>query len=312
MNQTDCWSVFPSFDTAHGSILMTIFICIMACNLIANTLMMIGLWKTKRRFSRPQKLYFSLCISDILVGVLNVPLNITTMIKQNISCTVLAVQLFIGSFAIHLGMLIMLSIVIDRYLLITKTRFYNVHIEYQSIVIFLAVTTVIAFASGIPYVLISLSSQKQMGIILFSTATGTLLIIICMTTLNYLLIKHVTKTEKETSRNTGVQAKYTRRTTKIVIILSMIMIVCYLPAAICRLFQGIYAYREESETVLTYFTLWTYPLVLFNTTINSVVYIRRTIAINDYYKNSIKQFHQTRRNMMNAPTKAITFNTTTV
>ena len=161
MAETDCLKIYD--DSATITSVVVVFTCIMFSNLIANTLMLIGLWKTKRRFSRSEKLYFCLCTSDILVGVLNIPFKIVFAIRSNISCELMAVQQFLGSFSVTLSMFIMLSIVIDRYLLITKTTFYNKHIVNQRIFIIISTNIIITFMLSIPNVIITLSNHKQVG-----------------------------------------------------------------------------------------------------------------------------------------------------
>ena len=52
---------------------------------------------------------------------MNVTLIITVLAKSNVPCMNQATQTFLGYFTVNLGILIMRSIVIDRYLLITKT-----------------------------------------------------------------------------------------------------------------------------------------------------------------------------------------------
>ena len=150
INQTEL-----SSNNMHTYVLTTLFISIMLCSFIANTLMMVGLRKIIRRFSRPQKLYFCLCITDILVAVTKVTLIITLLAKPNVSSMNKVAQSFLGYFAVNLGILIMLSIVIDRYLLVTKTGFYNKHIANQRIVITVGANIIIALVLSIPNVLIS-------------------------------------------------------------------------------------------------------------------------------------------------------------
>ena len=97
MNNTKCLRIYSQKDQPiDGYVLIAITLCIMICNVIANTVMMVGLWKTKRRFTRPQTFYFCLCISDILVGVFNVPLQTTLLIHP--LCEIMAVQQFLGFF----------------------------------------------------------------------------------------------------------------------------------------------------------------------------------------------------------------------
>ena len=299
MNQTDL-----SSNNKHAYVLITLFISIMICSFIANTLMMVGLWKIIRRFSRPQKLYFCLCITDILVAVMKVTLIFTLLAKPNASSLNKAAQSFLGYFAVNLGILIMLSIVIDRYLLITKTGFYSKHIENQRIVITVGGNTIIALVLSIPNVLTS--NREQLV-----SAPFMLLTLIVMSTLNYLLITHVKKVATCIQRYTGVQGKHTTTATTLVIILSIIMTTCYLPAMIGRLVLGIYTYIGESDTVLTYYSAWASLLFLLNSTINYIIYVRNT-DIKGYYGNLIKQVKQSNKNKRKAPIDPISTITSSV
>ena len=310
MAEIICLKIYD--DSATTTSVVVVFTCIMFSNLIANTLMSIGLWKTKRRFTRPQKLYFCLCISDVLVGVLILPFKIVFAVRSNISCELMAVQQFLGFFSVSASMLIMLSIIIDRYLLITKTTFFNKHIVNQRIFITISTNIIIAFMLGIPNVIITLSNHKQVGTFMMADSIWMLLVIVVMATLNYLLITHVKKTATVTRRDTGVQGKYSSKATKLIFILSIIMAICYLPATVGRLLLGIYTYREETNTVLTYYNIWASPLFILNTTINSVVYVSRSTAIKDYFKHSIKQRKQRRNNSMKIQIYTVTNSTSTV
>ena len=253
MAEIICLKIYD--DSATTTSVVVVFTCTMFSNLIANTVMSIGLWKTKRRFTRPQKLYFCLCISDVLVGILILPFKIVFAVRSKISCELMAVQQFLGFFSVSVSMLIMLSIIIDRYLLITKTTFYNKHIVNQRIFITISTNIIIAFMLGIPNVIITLSNHKQVGTLLMADSIWMLFVIVVMATLNYLLITHVTKTATVTRRDTGVQGKYSSKATKLVLILSIIMVICYLPATVGRLLLGIYTYREETNTVLTHYNI---------------------------------------------------------
>ena len=219
MNNTHCLHVYPTPNNKVNSyVLTTLLISILIFSFIANTLMMVGLCKTIRRFSRPQKLYFCLCISDILVAVMNMASIIPLLAGLNVSCTYKAAHTFLGIFAVNLGILIMLSIGIDRYLLITKTIFYNKHIANQRICITIGASTIIALVISIPYSLIHLLNHEQLGILFMVCALLMLLKLIVMSTLNYLLITNVKKAATDIQRYTGVQAKHTTTATNLVII----------------------------------------------------------------------------------------------
>ena len=64
-----------------------------------------------------------------------------------------------------------------------------------------------------------------------------------------------------------------------VIILSIVMIVCYLPTTVGNLISGIYTYQHDSNTVLAYYNTWTTPFLFLNTTIKSIVYVKSNTAI---------------------------------
>ena len=110
-----------------------------------------------------------------------------------------------------------------------------------------------------------------------------------MILLNYLLIKHVNKVAKNTRSITGVQETYANKVTVLVIVLSIIIIICYLPQMVGSIIAGIYIYRAEVNTVLIYFNARATPLMLFNTTINSVEYVGRTPTIKDYFKHYVQR-----------------------
>ena len=143
----------------------------------------------------------------------------------------------------------MLSIIIDRYLIIAKTTFYNKHIVDQRIVIIIAANTVIPFALCVPHVIISLSNNKQVGTLVIVQSIWILFIMVVMATLNYLLIKHVKRTSTITRRDTGRQGQYSNKVTNLIIILSIVMITCYLPSQFGYLILGIYIYSGKSNTV---------------------------------------------------------------
>ena len=290
MNQSDCLRPYVTGNLITDRVLTAIYIFILTLNFVANTIMMIGLWKTNRRFTRPQKLYFCLCISDIIVGISNIPHNIISLTKQTkVPCWYVALESFLGFFPVTLSMLMMLSIVIDRYLLVTKPRFYTEYIKNQRIIITIAINSITAFTAAIPHALISYTNHKQVGALVTACAICILILIIVITILNYFLITHVNKVARNASIKTRVQGKYASKVTVLVIVLSIIMIMCYLPPTVASIIVGIYIYRAEVNIVLIYFNAWTIPLMLFNTTINSVVYVGRTPAIKDYFKHYIQQ-----------------------
>ena len=83
---------------------------------------MVGLWKTNPRFSQAVKLYLCLCISDLLIWIMNIPASIVFMVTDA-TCLFIAVHNVLGNFPVTFGLFTMLSIVIDRYLLTTKQDF---------------------------------------------------------------------------------------------------------------------------------------------------------------------------------------------
>ena len=283
-----CGYIISPYDmgTDHKYALYFIYTAIYFSSFIANTIMMIGLWKTNRRFTRPQTLYFCLCISDILIGTMNFPISTSFIIDSSIyTCELIAIEKFLTIFPISLSMLMMLSIVIDRYLIITKPLFYNKHIADQRIVIIISANIVIAFVLSVTAATISHSSYKQVGVSRIATGLYIVLTMTVMMTLNYILIKHIRKV----SKNTGIQGNYKHKVTMSVIILSIVMVICYLPTAVGNLISGIYTYQQDSNLALAYYSAWTYPFLFLNTTINSIVYVNRNTAIKNYVITTVRR-----------------------
>ena len=296
-------------ETGVSYVLFFVYAFIYLSNLITNPIMMVGLWKTNRRFLRPQKLYFCLCISDMLVGTANLPVHIIHLTDNNIyTCEFIALETFLGIFTVSISMLIMLSIVIDRYLLITKTIFYNKHIADQRIVIMIAANIVIAFVLSVAAATISYSSYEQVGVSNIAIGLYLILLITVMAMLNYILIKYVRNVARNTRRNTGIRGNYTNRVTVSVIILSIVMIICYLPAALGNLISGIYTYRHDRNLAIAYYNTWTTPLLFLNTTINSIVYVKRNTAIKNYVRKTVRRPKLQTNITMNAVSTIVTNN----
>ena len=112
-------------------------------------------------------------------------------------------EIFLCIFTVNTSMLIMLSIVIDRYLLLTKTTLYNKHIADQKR--FIAVNIVIAFVLSVAAASISYSNYKQVGVSSIAIRLYRILVITVMMILNYMLIKYVRNVKRNTENELRVR-----------------------------------------------------------------------------------------------------------
>ena len=109
-----------------------------------------------------------------------------------------------------------------------------------------------------------------------------------MAMFNYLVTKYVRERSKEMQKETGTKTKYGNKATISVIVLSMVMIVCYLPGAVGYVFQGAYIYNEEQST-LRYYIIIVNPLVFLNASITSLIYVKRHTRNKKIYKITLKK-----------------------
>ena len=280
MKERECMAKIALDNSVNLFALNLVGLVIFISNFIANTIMMIGLWKVNRRFSKSQKLYFCLCIGDVLTAAAHLPYNILYFVYEDIVCMHFALQRFIRVFTITLNMFIMQSIVIDRYILIT-----NKYVRTKRIVATMATNIVMALTMAVPQASINFSNYKQIAIMHMILGICLLMIIVIMIAFNYFLIMHIKKAEETTRQDTGVKGTYANKVTISVVILSIIMILCYFPSAVCNLLLGIDIHRQHSNTILIKCFSWATVLLLVNTTINSVVYVSRSTDIKNYFMN---------------------------
>ena len=260
---------------------------------LTNVIMIIGLLKTnKQKLSVSKKLFLALSIADLLTGLITTPIQLTMVIlKSEASCWLIAVQAFFNSFLPSTDMLLILNISLTRYALVTKSKFFEKYTTPPRLKIILLLIVISTSGVSLWYVYVSQTLDiYQHGCFLIFIAVFVTVTMTTTFAVNIRLLCFVKKTSKCTRLKNALQ--YHKQVATTIFIISIVLIICYLPTIIIFYKIGYNILQETNLQQLVYYNYmvpWAHLAILLNSALNSVVYISRSRPIKCYYASALSR-----------------------
>ena len=278
------------FANARNKLLILVYAILIPLIISANLLSIFGIIKTKRnKFTSSQILFLTLFVSDLTVGVVQLPINIYLKWRANDqTCFEAELGGFSTTFLIFLSGTISCVISIDRYITVVHNKYHKKFVTRKLLIIIIISVTLISFL----WATLDAMFKGRLEIvelaklyIALSAYTGAALAI--GTILNLTLLKYV----KIKMKNSSIKVAHDSSLTKTIAIILAIVVVTYLPIII-SLNIAAYSFINPKDTKFIKKIgndfLWVLLSCQLNAILNSVVYLVRNNRIRRYY---YKLFH---------------------
>ena len=273
------------FANARNKLLILVYTTLIPLIISANLLSIFGIIKTKRnKFTSSQILFLALFVSDLTIGVVQLPINIYLKWKAS-DQTCFEAQLggFSTTFLICLSGTISCVISIDHYIAVVHNKYHKKFVTRKLLTIIIICVTLTSFL----WATLDAMFKGRLQIvklaklyIALSAYTGLILAIGII--LKLALLKYV----KITRKNSSIKQAQDSSLTKTIAIILAIVVVTYLPLIIVL---NIAAYSFINPTNRKFIQkigndfLWVLILCQSNAILNSVVYLVRNSRMRRYY-----------------------------
>ena len=258
---------------------------------VANTMLIYGLYKTNQLGTITNKLILVMSISDLCLGLLVQPLMIvlilTNSIRSNCAFT-MATQYFSFLFA-YLSFFMLIAVAGDRYLHITKLNRYNSFVNEFRMKLVVGISFITSVITGLIPLLVP---SFYLQVILNTTdATGIIVMFILYSLLLRKVRIHAVTIQEETKE--FKRERLTSRDdslSKTVRVLFVAMFLLYGPYNIT---SAVWTYYRFNQTVDPGFSLhvaayWGYIIVFSNASINAVIFGYSNSRVRRYFKNLMR------------------------
>ena len=279
----------------HQIALTTIYTINMVAVIVFNTLLVIGICKTrkKNRFTNSNKLFLLLCTSDLLAGVVLMPLQIYFVNHvTDMSCLHTAVRAFWNAFPAILSGTNILVITLDRFLMMVKNEYHRKWFSDESHLLMFIVFVEIALSFGLAlwYVFTTQSMDPRDSAVLFiSLSFYQFIILSSVVILNIIMVRHVKDSKKGTTLTfTNHHNRAENILSRTVSLISLALIICYTPGTLAMGIGGFYALYSKDRDSLRKVTISLIYCILptqINSSVNAIIYLSRNTRIQLYYRN---------------------------
>lgn len=293
-SNSECFYVFKDpFETSSQLVaLLGVLIFTMFFIIITNILLIHGLratTKNNKKLSLTKKLFVYLSSTDLFTGFVSVPFQIWMLIiSKDASCTQTAIQAFVNAFTPALAMFTLLSISATRYLSVAQPNFYREHVRHPKVTIVLVLQAAAALGLTIWYVVATQSNTHHLlGIFLIFVTFLCFGTIGTAVVVNFRLFFFLKKHNEHSMivRGRETNAAYQTEVAKTLLLISLVLVLCYLPNGIAFSIVGYHVFRGDSQSdTYNYYVPWAHVPMLLNAGFNSLIYIRRNKNIYFYYK----------------------------
>ena len=267
-------------------LLTVLYSCLIPLIICANLLLIIGIIKIKRnKFTSCEILFLILFLSDLIIGVVQLPFLIYLLWKTNdLTCFEAQLRAFSTSFPIIMSGTLLCAISIDRYINIVFNQYYKRIVTKKSLPV--SIILIILIIISLTWVLFETLNQNEADIKTLAkgyiVATGYFSVSIVVGVAFYIaLLRYVQRETKTFSRCQPVYSNLT----KTIIMIILLMIVAYLPLIITL---GIIVYEFINSTDKSFIQekenvrLTMIPCQV-NAILNSVIYFTRSSRMKRYY-----------------------------
>ena len=253
--------------------------------IVANTILLLAIFKTKALHTPPNTLLAALCFSDLLVGAVSQPTFLVLVLKilldEDPSETLSPFVKMSGIVLNGMSFTIVLYITIDRYVAVCHPFWYQKHVSIKNYCIILALTWVckifIPVVSGSSYVMIyGAITLSSIGVMTFCYVR--LYCVIAKKERSVLQLGRIGNEERETIHRN----KEERSRAKTVLILLVVFLGTYIPASVL-IVMIFFPNKDASICVLSsnkfVLFIWCIYVYCLSSVINPIVYCIRMKTI---------------------------------
>ena len=244
----------------------------------SNLLLIIGFYLSKRKkvFSRNDRLVLALSTIDLVIGLVQLPLQIFFILASSkIGCVAFSIRGFLVMFLPTTSAGFVLLIAVDRFMTVLhKNRnFVKLHFVLSIVSIF-----VISFVLGLWYALVVTSNDLHRKSLFFlGNASFELVALLIVTTINVSLLVDAKKILRRLSRSKSSKSNFDKRLTHTIIIISITLVISYSPSVMAQYYIAIVMAMEDmaSIPVAKALIFWTLAPTQLNSGLNALIYISR-------------------------------------
>ena len=288
-----CFSNFRMQDENERKALTVTYACITPFIIGANLLLIFGIIKTKRnKFNASQILFLTLFLSDLLVGVAQLPMTIYLMWKpSNPTCSEIALGSFSILFPIVMSGTTLFVISIERYFNVVHNRYQRTIVTNKSVTIMVIIATLISTTWALLVAFHYVKSDKRKISPIYITASSYIAIMIVITAiLNVCLLRNVKQKIKTSALHQTLNVKLT----KTIAIILATMVVLYSPVLILFVFAAYVTNFPDPRLMykIARTRLWILILPQINAVANSVIYFAANNQMKRYYHKLFNCRHE--------------------
>ena len=288
---------------SKGDILTIVYGILTGVILISNLLLIVGVSnerRNKKRFSRNDKLVLLLSFIDLLIALVQLPLQMMLIkFSESINCMHISVRAFWNVFPMSFSGSLILLISSDRLLAV----YYNnklCGVLFKELYLIPCVTFLLLVSAGLgtwyAFAATSPSAYKQ-SIFFYSLGSYIIVVLMAVTIINISLLigtkKHLRNYDIQLRRSTHIE----KRLTWTIMIVSITLVISYFPSALASYHLASVMIKNPSGIpYATTILLWTLVFCQLNSGLNALIYITRNRRVSKMYIVRFNVFLDSLRN----------------
>ncbi|XP_047136278.1 uncharacterized protein LOC124813379 [Hydra vulgaris] len=315
--QTDKFCRAPYMEIAkdyNGFILSSINITNGVLIFISNVVLLVGLCKSQRKkgYSRNEKLVLLLSLVDFLVALVHIPLQVILSKNLNqIGCLIIAIIGFWIAFPLAFSGSIVVLISVERFIAIfNEKKCCGLYFKFNYLFLIIVLHFIISFGLGLWYTLLVYKQGTflQKSVFFFCIATFIASNLISVLFINTYLLFAIKKKLRTKEIHVLQHHAVEKRLTHTMILISISLIVLYLPSVTVSYYVASILYLKKYDSVAYGLNVLFSTLTLceLNSAFNAVIYVVRSKRIRKVYLTYVsmvtEKFSKTVQEIQNSST----------
>ena len=265
-------------------LLTVLYSCLIPLIICANLLLIIGIIKVKRnKFTSSQILFLMLFLSDLIIGVVQLPFLIYLLWKtSDLTCFEAQLRTFCTSFPIIMSGTLLCAISVDRYISVVSNQYYKRIVTKKSFQVAIAFMILISLTWALFETLyqgkVDVKTKAKGYIVVTTYFVASTVVGVAF---NIALLRNVKTTRKNFRRQQILEL----RLTKTIVMITLFMIAAYLPlmATLNIAANGFTSSKDKSFTRKSANVLFSTIPCQINAVFNSIIYLSRSSRMKRYY-----------------------------
>ena len=290
------YEVLPSFDNAafiNRVAMATILSILILPTIFLNCSLLIAISKNKRLWRSTHILIGFLAVTDVLVGVVSMPLFLSTIVieiiyernsyNKGVYCGLSKAALNAGDLGLGLSFITFVLITFERYVAIFAPFWYRKYVR-KSVMVKATLLAWLIWAAIVVLLILDVSAEFVIGVVLLIVVVMVYFLAVPAHARIFYLLK---KMESSRIQERNNRPRIDRKGSITCAILLLCLVLCYvagLATVIVIVTKGV------SSSLLTYCLPWSRVLFLSNSFFNPIIYISRVPLVGRSTKNIFKWF----------------------